>query len=116
MKKKNKPVRKLKNGKGGKFLSGALIGAALGVAAEIFATSEKGKKVSKEIKSRSIEFYKFIAPQLKRVAEEMGEEEYRTLVDKSISHFSKNTKLTPKEKADLAKEAHASWKHLKKHL
>lgn len=116
MKKKNKSVRSSKNNKNPKFLSGALIGAVLGAAVEIFATSKTGKKVSKEIKNKSVEFYKFMAPQLKRVAKEMGEEEYKTLVNKSISHFGKKKKLTPKEKRELAKEALASWKHLKKHL
>ena len=57
-----------------KFLSGALIGAALGVAAGIFATSKKGKEISKEAKVKIAEFYKFIAPQIKK-AKEMGEEE-----------------------------------------
>ena|SRR3989338_9067325 len=101
--------------KSNKFLSGALIGAALGVAAGIFATSKKGKEISKEAKVKIAEFYKFIAPQIKK-AKEMGEEEYKKFINKALISYNKNKNLSTEQVKSLAKEAHASWKHLKKHL
>jgi len=101
--------------KKGKFLSGALIGAVLGVAAGIFATSKKGKEISKEAKVKIAEFYKFIAPQIKK-AKEMGEREYKAFINKALVGYNKTKKFKKEDLKSLAKEAHASWKHLKKHL
>lgn len=106
---------KKENKKNSKFLSGALIGAALGVAVGLFATSKKGKEVTKEIKDKSIEFYKFIAPQLKKV-KEMGEKEYKDFIKSTLASYSKNKNLNKTDLANIAKEVQASWKHLKKHL
>lgn len=101
--------------KSNKFLSGALIGAALGVAAGIFATSKKGKEMSKEIKDKSVEFYKYIAPQIKK-AKEMGEQEYKKFIDNALTTYNKNKNLSKEDLKNLAKEAKSSWKHFKKHL
>lgn len=103
------------NKKSSKFLSGALIGAALGVAAGIFANSDKGKEVAKEIKDKSIEFYKYLAPQIKK-AKEMGEKEYKAFINKALANYNKDGKFDKEDLKKLAKHAHASWKHLKKHL
>lgn len=101
--------------KSSKFLSGALIGAVLGVAAGIFATSKKGKEMGREVKDKSVEFYNFIAPQLKKVRE-MGEQEYKKFINKAVLEYKKNKNLSTEQVKNIAKEAHASWKHLKKHL
>lgn len=104
-----------KEEKSSKFLSGALIGAALGVAAGLFATSKAGKDMTKEVKNKSVEFYKYIAPQIKK-AKEMGEKEYKEFINKALVSYNKNKKFSDKDIENLKKEAKASWKHLKKHL
>ncbi len=104
-----------KTNKSSKFLSGALIGAALGVAAGIFAESKTGKEVRKEIKDKMAEFYKTVAPKLKN-AKEMGEKEYKIFINKALADYKKNKKFDAEDLKKMAKEAHASWKHLKKHL
>ena len=101
--------------KSNKFLSGALIGAALGVAAGIFAESKTGKEVRKEVKDKMAEFYKTIAPKLKN-AKEMGEREYKSFINKALVGYNKTKKFKKEDLKNLAKEAHASWKHLKNHL
>ncbi|MEK7088942.1 MAG: YtxH domain-containing protein [Patescibacteria group bacterium] len=103
------------NKKSSKFLSGALIGTALGVAAGIFSASKTGKEMRKEMKDKSIEFYEFIAPQIKK-AKEMGEKEYKIFINRALVNYNKNKKFKKEDLKNLAKEAHASWKHLKKHL
>jgi gas vesicle protein len=101
--------------KGSKFLSGALIGAALGVAAGIFSESETGKEMRRELKGKMAEFYKTVAPKLKN-AKEMGEKEHKIFINKALADYKKNKKFDTEDLKKIAKEAHASWKHLKKHL
>ena len=106
---------KKKNKKSSKFLSGALIGAALGVATTIFTESETGKEMRREAKSKIEDFYATIAPKIKK-AKKMGEQEYKAYINKALADYKKSGKIDAKDLKKLAKEAHASWKHLKKHL
>jgi len=101
--------------KSSKFLSGALIGAVLGVAAGIFASSKTGKQVKKEMKDKMTDFYQTIAPKLKKM-KEVGEQEYKLFINKALTDYNKDGKFDKKDLKNLAKQAHASWKHLKKHL
>ena len=101
--------------KSSKFLEGALIGSVLGVAVGIFTESKTGKEMRKEVKDKMADFYKTIAPKLKN-AKEMGEKEYKMFIDKALADYKKNKKFDAGDLKKLAKEAHASWKHLKKHL
>jgi len=110
-----KKTNKKNNKQSSHFLSGALIGATLAVAAGIFATSKTGKQMTKEVKSKSVEFYKYLAPQLKK-AKEMGEKEYKEFINKALTNYNKNKKFNKEDLEGLAKEAYASWKHFKKHL
>ncbi len=104
-----------KTKKSSKFLSGALVGATLGIAAGIFANSAKGKELKKEVKDKMADFYKTIAPKLKNM-KEVGEKEYKTFINKALADYNKNGKFDKEDLKNLAKQAHASWKHLKKHL
>ena len=98
-----------------KLLEGALAGAALGALAGLMLAPESGKKLRKDIKSRAADFYKYLAPQLKKV-KKMGEAEYKTAVKKAMAGYSKAKKISAQEVKDLTKEAQSSWKELKKHL
>ncbi len=86
---KKEKVRKTKTG--GKFLRGALVGAALGVAAGVFAKSKAGKKFSREVKARSAGFYKSVAPQIKKAAK-LGEAEYKKFIGTALAEYQKNAK------------------------
>ena len=110
-----KKVNKKDTKKSSHFLSGALIGATLAVAAGIFASSKTGKEMTKEVKNKSLEFYKYIAPQLKK-AKDIGEKEYKEFINKALLNYNKNKKFNKEDLESLAKEAHASWKHIKKHF
>ncbi len=101
--------------KNSKFISGALIGAALGVAVGIFSNSEKGKELKKEMKDKMSDFYKTIAPKLKKM-KEVGEKEYKTFINKALADYNKDGKFDKEDLKKLANHAHASWKHLKKNL
>ena len=101
--------------KGSKFLSGALLGAALGVAVGLFANTKSGKKVVKEVKDTSADFYKYLAPRLKK-AKEIGESEYKNFVDTALVAYNKNKKFNKSDLEKLKKEAYASWKQIKKHF
>lgn len=96
-------------------MTGALVGAALGIAAGLFATSQTGKKAVKDLKARTAEFYAFAAPKLKNL-KNVSEAEYRRLLDKLLADYNKDGKLDKKDLQKLAREAKASWKHIKKSL
>lgn len=103
--------------KGGGYgwLAGALIGAALGVGAGLLAESKLGKKLGKEVKNLSADFYRYMAPQIKKV-KKMGEVEYKAFVAQAMERYNKDKKLSAAEAKHIVKNAQASWKHLKKHL
>ena len=98
-----------------KLLEGALVGAVMGAAAGLLLDPESGKKLRGGIKKKSADFYRHLAPQLKKMGR-MGETEYKDLVKKAMANYGKAKKLSVKEMAAMTKEAHASWKELKKHL
>lgn len=107
--------RKSATKSGGKILGGALVGAALGVAAEMLFVSESGKKMQKDMKKLSVDFYRRIAPKMKRL-KQLGEAEYHAFVQKGAEQYAKAKRLSLAEGNLLAAEAKRSWTHLKKHL
>lgn len=96
-------------------LEGALVGAVIGVGAVLLAQSDFGKKLGKEAKDSFADFLKYLAPHAKKI-KKMGEEEYKKLVGEAMKQYSKNKKLSKAEIDRLTKEAHSTWKHLKKHF
>ena len=106
------------NHKNTKFLTGALLGAVIGAAAGIFASSKAGKKLGKEVKHKSADFYKFIAPKLKKFSN-LTEKEYKEFIKNAAAEFAKSNKskkLSKSELGALLKDAQAYWKHLKRHF
>lgn len=100
---------------GGKVLGGALVGAVLGVAAGMLLAPESGKKVRGDIKRLSGDFYRYIAPRVKKL-KQLGEAEFRAFVDKGAKQYAEAKKLSRAEEKMLAMEAKRSWGHIKKHL
>ena len=77
-----------------KMLAGALIGAALGVAAEALIFESKfGKKIRKDIRGIAAEFYGHLSEQAKKM-EAVGENEFNNLVRDAAKKFGKIKKLT----------------------
>lgn len=107
--------KKSKTGNGGKLLEGALVGAVLGVVAGLLITSEPGKKVGRDIKRLSGDFYNYLAPRVKKL-KKVGEAQYGAFVDEGVKHYARAKKLSLVEQRVLAKEAKRSWGHIKKHL
>lgn len=103
------------NQKSSKFLTGALVGAMLGIAVGVLAETKTGKKLAKQAKGKSGEFYKYIIPKLKK-AKQMGEKEYKLFIKSALETYAKNKELTKEEVDSLAKQTHKYWKLLKKHL
>ncbi|OGY59554.1 MAG: hypothetical protein A3B23_01195 [Candidatus Colwellbacteria bacterium RIFCSPLOWO2_01_FULL_48_10] len=103
-----------KNSKSG-ILTGALVGAALGVAAGMLLSPKSGRRLRSEIVTGSAEFYRFMAPRLKKF-KGIGQKEYAAFVDKAIKAFVRGRSLSAKEATDLAKTAKASWRVMKRHL
>lgn len=102
-----------------KIFKGALVGATLAVVAGVLLSSDEGKKMSKKIakntKKLSADFYNYITPQIKEL-KQLGEVEYTELVSEGIKKYAKIKKLSLREKKILSKEAENSWKHIKKQL
>ena len=106
----------MKNNKsGGKLLGGALVGAALGVAAGLLLAPESGKKLRGDLKRRSAEFYTYLSPRIKKM-KKIGEKEYGQFVKNATKSYSKAKRLSSAEAKALAAEAQKTWKHLQKHL
>jgi len=99
----------------GKILGGALVGTVLGVAAGMLLATESGRKMRKDIKKLSGDFYNYIAPQVKKL-KQIGEAQYKAFVDEGVEKYAKSKRLTLAEKKILAKEAKRSWGHIRKHL
>lgn len=96
------------------ILEGAFVGVALGVAAGLFLSSKKGKKMQKDVTQTAAEFYAYIAPKLKRM-KRLGEKEYFVFVESAAKNFAKAKKLSAGELEILTADAKKVWKHLKKH-
>jgi len=117
MKKQTKTAKKSVSKKKGGYawLAGGLVGAALGVGAGLLAESKFGKKLGKDAKDLTADFYHYMVPQIKKV-KKMGEEEYKKFIAEAGERYGKEKKISQAEAKHLVKNAQSSWKHLKKHL
>lgn len=107
--------KKSVKGNAGKLLEGALVGAALGVAAGILLTSKSGKKMQNDIKKLSADFYHYLTPQVKKL-KQVGEAQFNAFVAEGVKKYAKVKKLSLAQEKVLAKEAKHSWSQVKKHL
>lgn len=98
-----------------KMISGAIIGAVVGITAGILAGSTVGKELGKDIKKKSIEFYKYLAPQLRKI-KHLSEKQYKDFVKKALERYSEEKKLSVEEGKRLLKEAVISWENIKNNL
>ena len=98
-----------------KFLEGAVAGIALGVAANMFLSSKKGKAVKKNIADAMADFYKYISPKLKKLGK-MGEKEYKIFMKGAAMQYAKTKKMSEVMAGQLVKDVQQSWKHFSKHL
>lgn len=99
----------------GKLLEGAFIGAVLGVTAGILLASESGKKIRMDIKKRSGDFYRYMAPQMKKL-KRLSEAEYDAFVAKGAKNYANAKRISLAEKRRLIKEAKRSWGHMKRQV
>jgi gas vesicle protein len=104
-----------KNNNGFKFLEGAVAGIALGVAASLFLSSKTGKKITKEAGDYLADFYKHIAPKVKKM-EKMGKQEYNEFMKNAVGQYSKIKKMPEEATKELIKNAQQSWEHFSHHL
>ena len=98
-----------------KFLEGAAIGVILGVAANMFLASKKGKEFKKDMGAITADFYKSIAPKLKKIGK-MGEKEYKLFMANALEQYAKTKKISDDKVKQLKKEVELSWKHFAKHM
>jgi gas vesicle protein len=98
-----------------KFLQGTVIGLALGVAASIYLGLKKGKIVKEDIADIMADFYKDIAPKLKKI-NKMGEKEYKLFMEKAAVQYAKTKKISAKMAKQLMAETQKSWKHFSSHV
>ena len=94
-----------------KFVEGALIGAVIGAAAGMLLAPKSGKKLQKDLERLSADFFKALAPRLKKI-KKVGEKEYRALVQSAVNRFAVAKKLTKKETDELLRRAQGYWKNI----
>lgn len=102
-----------KKGNSLKFLEGAVAGLALGVAASLFLTSKRGKEIRHDVKEKMADFYKYIAPKVKKM-KQMGEKEYKVFMKNAAMQYGKAKKFSAAATAELIKEAQKTWHHFSK--
>lgn len=100
---------------GSKIIEGVMIGTVLGIAAGLFAASKTGKKIAKDVKNQAADFYRYLAPRIKK-AKKMSEAEYKAFVKNAMVKYQKDKKLSVAEARHLLAEVQKSWGHLKKGL
>lgn len=98
-----------------KLLEGALVGAVLGVAAGMLLAPESGKKLREDIKKLPGDFYRYMAPRVKKL-KKVGEKQYDAFVDEGVKNYVKAKKLSVSEEKMLKNETRRFWKNIKKHL
>lgn len=98
-----------------KLLEGALVGAVLGVAAGMLLSPESGKKLREDIKKLPGDFYRYMAPRVKKL-KKVGEKQYDAFVDEGVKNYVKAKKLSVSEEKMLKNETRRFWKNIKKHL
>ncbi|MEK7093846.1 MAG: hypothetical protein AAB903_00725 [Patescibacteria group bacterium] len=98
-----------------RLLGGAFLGAILGVAAGMLMPTDVTKKAKKTIQGMSGDFYKYIAPQIKKL-KSISETQYDAFVSEAVKKYGKLKKLSAAEQRALVSEAKKSWKQIKKHL
>ena len=67
---------------GKKFMTGALLGAALGISAGLIAKSKFGKEMNKDLKKKAEDFYKHLAPHLGDAGQLLGLEPKKKVIKK----------------------------------
>ncbi|MCR4328906.1 MAG: YtxH domain-containing protein [Patescibacteria group bacterium] len=97
------------------MLGGALVGAVLGVAAGVLLAPESGKKMRRDIRKLSGDFYRYLAPQIKRL-KKVSETQYHAFVTEGVKKYADAKKLSLAEVKIIASEAKRSWGHMKKNL
>jgi len=98
-----------------KFLGGAAVGLALGVAASMFLSSKKGKEMTENVTDTVADFYKSIAPKIKKI-KSMGEKEYKAFMEDAADKYSKAKKLSKERGDELMEQVQNSWEHFSKNL
>lgn len=97
------------------FLTGAMVGVAMGVAASIFLNSKKGKELRDDIGGRIGDFYKYISPKIKKLGK-LGKKEYEAFMEDAVKKYSKAKKLSEETAKELMQEMQNSWRHFSKHI
>lgn len=98
-----------------KFLSGAVVGAVLGVVSGILLAPQAGKKTRDEISEKSGQFYKYIAPTVKKMGK-MGKKEYENIVEDMAKIYGKARKMSAPEVKGLVNSAKKHWSDLSSHF
>jgi len=93
-----------------KFITGAVAGVALGIAAGLFLQSKRGKKFRKDAEGYMADFYKYISPKLKKI-EKMSREEYREFMDMALEQYAQAKKISGPMIKELKATVQKSWNH-----
>ena len=110
-KKVNKNMAKKSN----KFLTGAVVGAVLGVVSGLLLAPESGKKMRNDIKTKSAEFYKWIAPKIKKMGK-ITKKDYELVVTSMAHAYGKVKKLSTSEVNQIVASAKKHWNDFAKHF
>src|SRR5256885_1317207 len=101
--------------KSSKFLTGAIVGAVLGVISGVLLAPQSGKKTRHDISKKSAEFYKFIAPKIKKMGK-IGKEQYEMVVDELGKAYGKAKKVSLPEMQEVIASAKKHWNDFSKHF
>lgn len=104
--------RVTRHAQGVRLLGGVVTGVALGVATGILLAPESGKKVRKDIKKMSGDFYQYLAPRIEKIRH-IGKAQYQAFITGGAKEYARLKNLSLDEQNLLLAEAKRSWRYVR---
>jgi gas vesicle protein len=103
------------NNTGVKIGAGILTAAALAGAAAYLLSGKEGEKRRAKMKTWAVKAQKDVAQKVK-MARQMGEAQYKNLVDEAVKRYGSLEKVNIKELMQVAQEMKGDWKNFQRHV
>lgn len=101
----------MENKKNIRFLEGAAIGAVIGSIGALLFAQKSGKELRDDITEHTSDFFKAIAPKLRRM-KEVTQDEFDEFIEEAADKFAEMKKLSKHQVAQLIAHAKESWHSL----
>mgnify|MGYP001591215300 CR=1 FL=1 len=97
------------------FKAGLLAGAVFGLAAGIFMSSKEGKKLAKNLQTKTKEIQKRLTKEMKKAAH-LSEDTYEDAIDRVLAYYTKSRQIASKEAPALKRYLMGKWHMIQKEI